>query len=129
MSACQGSRELVFPARLHQARLQRSWSVASAGASASAAPPCNVHGSLSLGASVASLCSKCLLSCIRLCAWLRSCASFTALGTTARFLFASGRLHNLSVKRTHNGGARLSALAKSQAPSCAAHLERYASGR
>ena len=129
MSACQGSRVVELPARLYQAGLQRSWSVASASPSASAAPLCNVHGSLALGASVASLFDKCLLSCIRLCAWRRSCASFTALGTTARFLFASGRLHNLSVKRTHNGGARLLASAKSQAPSCAAYLGRYASGR
>ena len=123
MSVCQGSREVELPARLHQARLQRSWSVASASPRASAAPLCSVHVSLALGASVASLFSKCLLWCIRLCAWLHSCAFFTALGTTARFLFASSRLHNLSVKRTHNGGARLLASAKSQALSCAAYLE------
>ena len=124
MSVFQGSREFARRVRLCQARLQRSRSLASVGASALVAPLSNGDRLRTFGASVASLFSKCLLSCIRLCAWLRACSFFTALGTTARFLFASGRLHNLSVKRTHNGGARLLVSAKSQAPSCAAHLER-----
>ena len=52
----------------------------------------------------------------RHCAWLRSCASCSAMGTTARHLFAPGRLHNLSVKRTSSGWLRQ--------PAAAAYLRR-----
>ena len=80
MSVCQVSRGLTGPGRLQQAHLQRSWSVASGRASASVALLSNSHGPLPRSTLVSSLFRKCFLSCIRRCAWLRSRASFAAMG-------------------------------------------------
>ena len=69
----------------------------------------------------APLQTKHLRSGERRCTCLRSCASCSAMGTTARRLSASGRSHNLSVKRTSSGWLRQ--------PAASAYLRRYAADR
>ena len=97
--------------------------MAPSGRRASVLPLSTGHGSLSQGASVASLQNNFLLSLKRRCVCLRSCASLPAMGTTAHRLFALSRSHNPSVERTANGEARLRSCA-AEAPLPAAHLER-----
>ena len=82
------------------------------------------HGSLPCRAFAASLQRKFLLPLMHRCVWLRSCASFSAMGTTARRLFALGQLHNLSVERTSNGEAHLRFFPSAVPPLAAAHLQR-----